>query len=84
MSLAPWTGKVLAQLALVGLLVNQLLSPSRLPDPAIARIGQMLAVTGGAVHAWHFFILRHRVRDMHDPGVLVVDGGFWRWIRHPM
>ncbi len=50
----------------------------------LALLGRAVVVLGGAVHLYHFWLLKRSNSTLDPPQQLVTSGGLFPWVRHPM
>lgn len=80
-----WRIKIACGAALIAIVVDQFvfhLLGDGLWLPII--LGQAIAVTGGAITIYHHYILGKASNNPALPEDLVVSGGLYRVLRHPM
>ncbi len=78
-----WGIKVLAGLTLLSLPFNEIGGTGRIIVLPYW-VGQLLVIGGCVIHLFHYSVLRRQLSDLERPEHLVVSGGLFRWIRHPM
>lgn len=80
-----WPAKVVLSLIAILYAVYSLVAGPFTPALELPLLpGQILIVSGAALHLWHYKILKQEVPAPGNPARLVTGKGLFRFIRHPM
>lgn len=75
-----WVAKFLAMAGLLAVVAVQLWNG----ETGFVTLGRALVLAGAACNLWHYAVLKRGAGELGDPRALVMHGGLFRWIRHPM